>query len=67
MLRSERAVEINVAIMRTFVKLRQILASDQALARKVAEHDRQIVALIEAVQHYLAPPEPGEKRRIGFL
>jgi ORF6N domain len=41
-LRSERAVQVNVAIMRTFVKLREILASHRNLARKVAEHDQQI-------------------------
>ncbi len=44
-LRSKRAVQVNVAIMRTFVKLRQILATHRDLARKVEEHDRQIAAV----------------------
>ena len=39
-LRSKRAVEVNIAIMRTFVRLRQILATNEKLARKVARHDR---------------------------
>jgi hypothetical protein len=39
-LRSERAVAVNVAIMRTFVRLRQMLATNEDLARKVAQHDQ---------------------------
>ena len=39
-LRSDRAAQVNVAIIRTFVKLREILATHEGLARKVAQHDR---------------------------
>lgn len=41
-LRSKRAVEVNISIMRAFVKLRRVLATNEELARKVAQHDRQI-------------------------
>jgi hypothetical protein len=66
-LRSKRAVEINVAIMRAFVRLRKILATHEELARKVAQHDRQITALCEHVKTLLEPPPPPKKRPIGFI
>ncbi len=65
-LRSKQAVQVNIAIMRTFVRLRQILATDGDLARKVAQHDQQIAALFQHVQALLEPPEPPRKPRIGF-
>ncbi len=66
-LRSDRAAEVNVAIIRTFVKLREILATHKDLARKVEEHDRQIGALLNAVQRLLAPLEPPKKHPIGYI
>jgi hypothetical protein len=66
-LRSTRAVEINVAIMRTFVRLREILATHEELARKVAQHDRQIAALFEHVKTLLEPPPAPKKPPIGFI
>ena len=66
-LHSDRAAEINVAIMRTFVKLREILATHRDLARKVEEHDRQISALLTAVQKLLAPPHPPKKNPMGYI
>jgi hypothetical protein len=65
-LRSKRAAQVNVAIMRTFVKLRQILATHQDLARKVKEHDRQIAMLFSAVEKLLALPAP-KKNPIGYI
>ena len=65
-LKSVRAADVNVTIMRTFVRLRQVLASNEDLARKVAQHDRQITVLFEHVQKILAPA-PTKKSRIGFL
>ncbi len=65
-LRSKRAVQVNVAIMRTFVRLRQILAADEDLARKVAQHDQEIAALFRHVEALLEPPEPPRKPPIGF-
>ncbi len=64
-LRSDRAADVNVAIMRTFVRLRHVLASNEELGRRVAQHDRQISVLVEHVQQMLAPVPVG-KKRIGF-
>lgn len=65
-LRSKRAVQVNVAIMRTFVKLREMLATNEELARKVAQHDRQIAVLFDHVQKMLAPA-PAKKNPIGYI
>ena len=64
-LRSKRAAQVNVAIMRTFVRLRRMLATNEELARKVARHDRQITVLFEQVANLLDSPEDSEKP-IGF-
>ena len=66
-LRSTRAVEIHVAIMRAFVRLREILATHEEFARKVAQHDRQIAALFEHVKTLLEPPPAPKKPPIGFM
>ena len=65
-LRSKRAVQVNIAIMRTFVRLRQILATNKDLARKVQEHDRQIGILFETVRKLLDQPAP-KKHPIGYI
>ena len=65
-LRSKRAVEVNIDIMRTFVRIRQVLATNEELARKVAQHDRQIGVLFENLQKLLAPA-PVKKKPIGFI
>jgi len=64
--RSERAAQINVAIMRTFVKLRELLATNRDLARKVEEHDRKITVLFDTVQKLLTLP-PTPRKKIGFV
>jgi hypothetical protein len=71
-LNSERAVKVNIAIMRAFVKLRQTLETNRQLARKFAElerpigeHDAEIDAIIEAIRQLMAPPEK-TGREIGF-
>jgi hypothetical protein len=71
-LKSERAVEVNILIMRTFVKLREILSTHKELAQKLRElelkietHDEQITAIFEAINQLLAPP-PVTKRKVGF-
>ncbi|MGH7814299.1 MAG: ORF6N domain-containing protein [Candidatus Binataceae bacterium] len=66
-LRGKRAAQVNVAIMRTFVKLRQMLAANRGLARKVEQHDRQIAVLFDTVRKLLAPPEPPKKNPIGYI
>ena len=71
-LRSERAVQVNVAIMRAFVGLRRLLATNEVLARKLAEleqrlegHDQAIKSLFDAIREMMAPPlKPC--REIGF-
>jgi hypothetical protein len=72
-LNSERAVEINIEIMRAFVRLREMILSNKDLARKLdalerkfESHDVHIRSLFEAIRQLMAPPEP-KKRRIGFL
>lgn len=71
-LRSERAVQVNVAIMRAFVQLRAALESNRELARKFSElekrvgkHDEDIGAIIEAIRQLLEPPKK-PPREIGF-
>jgi ORF6N domain len=69
-LRSKRAVQVNVEIMRAFVRLRQMLASNEDLARKLAalekKYDYQFRVVFEAMRELMAPPTP-KKRKIGFL
>jgi len=71
-LRSERAVQVNVAIMRAFVSLRRLLGTSEALARKFAElerklegHDEAIKTLFDAIRELMEPPTK-PKREIGF-
>jgi hypothetical protein len=71
-LNSERAVKVNIAIMRAFVKLREALDSHRELAHKFAElrrrvgkHDEEIAAIIDAIRQLMAPPER-PRREIGF-
>jgi hypothetical protein len=66
-LRSKRAVEINIAIMRTFVKLRRLMASNEELARRVDHHDQEIGVLFQHVQALLEPPDPRKSHPIGFV
>ena len=71
-LKSERAVRVNIAIMRAFVKLRETLETNRELARKFAElerrvgkHDEKIDAILEAIRQLMATPEK-PRREIGF-
>ena len=66
-LRSEQAVQVNIAIMRTFVRLRDMLATNEDLARKVARHDQDIGTLFAHVQRLLTPPDTHKKHPIGFV
>ena len=69
-LRSQRAVMVNVEIMRTFVRLRQMLASNTDLARKLAtlekKYDAQFKMVFDAIRELMMPPDPKKKRPIGF-
>jgi hypothetical protein len=71
-LNSERAVKVNIAIMRAFVNLRETLETNRELARKFAElekrvgkHDEKIDAILEAIRQLMAPPTK-PRREIGF-
>jgi len=68
-LRSQRAIQVNIEIMRAFIRLRQMLASHVELARKLdaleKKYDAQFKQVFEAIRQLMAPPEP-KRRPIGF-
>ena len=68
-LRSKRAIRVNIEIMRAFVRLRQMLASHADLARKLntleRKYDAQFKVVFDAIRELMKPPEP-RQRRIGF-
>jgi len=68
-LNSEKAIEVNILIMRAFVKLREMLATHKDLAKKMEEmekkYDEQFKVVFEAIYELMKPPEPS-RRRIGF-
>ena len=68
-LRSDRAADVNIAIMRTFVQLRRLMDSNRELARKISEmekrYDEQFRTVFQAIQQLIAEEEE-PKRRIGF-
>jgi len=65
-LRSDRAVEINIAIMRAFVRIREMLATNKDLARMVEKHDNQIRDIYQHLQKLLEPPK-SSRRKIGYI
>lgn len=71
-LRSKKAILVNIAIMRVFVRLKEIISTHKELAyklteleRKIEKHDEEIKSIFEAIRQLMAPPA-GSKRRIGF-
>ena len=68
-LRSQRAIQVNIEIMRAFIRLRQMLASHVELARKLdaleKRYDAQFRQVFEAIRQLMAPPQP-KRRPIGF-
>ena len=69
---SERAVQVNIVIVRAFIKLREVLSNQKDLAQrldsleeKYGKHDGELQAVFAAIGQLLAPPVPA-KRRIGF-
>ena len=72
-LKSKRAIQVNIAIMRVFVRLRHILLAHKELAHKLAElerkiekHDTDIQSIFETIRQLMSPPPDKPKRRIGF-
>jgi hypothetical protein len=68
-LNSERAIEVNIHIMRAFVKLREMITSNKELERKLdaleEKYDAQFKVVFDAIRELMSPPEP-KRRRIGF-
>jgi hypothetical protein len=72
-LSSRRAVEMGIYVVRAFVKLREVLASNKELAqklnqleRKLPTHDQAIVGIFNTIRQLMAPPLPSKGRPIGF-
>ncbi len=69
-LRSSRAVAVSIEVVRTFVKLRQMLSSNLELARRLstleAKYDEQFKVVFDAIRELMTPPEPKKKGRLGF-
>ncbi len=71
-LNSARAVEVSLFIVRAFVALRRMISEHKELPeiaqleRKLADHDDQIIAIIQAIKELSGPQPVPEKRRIGF-
>jgi hypothetical protein len=70
-LKSGRAVQVNVEIMRAFVRLRDMIGHNRELARRLdaleSKYDRQFKVVFDAIRDLMAPPAPASKRRIGFV
>jgi hypothetical protein len=72
-LKSSRAISVNIEIMRAFVRMRELLTSNKELAQKLAElerkvstHDQAIVGILKAIRELMNPPVP-KKRPLGFI
>ena len=72
-LKSKRAAQVNILIMRAFVKLRELMATHkelahkiEALERKYHAHDKELQIVFEAIKKLLQPPPIPPKRPIGF-
>ena len=77
-LNSPRAIAVNIEIMRAFVRLREMIASNKELSRRLDElearierklrtHDQAIAGILDAIRALMHSPEPTKKRRIGFV
>jgi DNA-binding transcriptional MerR regulator len=77
-LRSTRAIAVNIEIMRAFVRLREVLATNKELAKRfaaleariekrLADQDQVIVEILQAIRQLMNPPAGAAKRKIGFV
>jgi len=68
-LKSELAVQVNIEIMRTFVRLREMMKSNAKLSRKLdaleQKYDRQFKVVFDAIRQLMTPTEP-QRKQIGF-
>lgn len=70
-LHSQRAIDVNISIMRTFVQLRSILASTQELSKRLnnleRKYDKNFKVVFDAIREIMQPDIPAKKRQIGFI
>ena len=73
-LNTPRATQVSVFVVRAFVRLREMVAANKELAKKldelerrVSHHDEAITSIVKAIRELATPPEPKPKRRIGFV
>ncbi len=70
-LKSRQAVQVNVEIMRAFVRLRDLIGHNRDLSKRLddleSKYDRQFKVVFDAIRELMAPPAPTPKRRIGFV
>jgi hypothetical protein len=70
-LKSDRAVQVNVEIMRAFVRLRDLIGHNREMTRRLndleSKYDRQFKVVFDAIRELMAPPAPSPKRQIGFV
>jgi hypothetical protein len=74
LLRSTRAVQMSLHVARAFVRLREMVAANKELSKKldelerrVSHHDEAITSIVKAIRELATPPEPKPRRRIGFV
>ena len=72
--RSKEAVQMSLYVVRVFIKLREMVASNHKLAaqfaeleRQVEKHDKALVSVVQAIKQLLEPPKPKKKRSMGFI
>jgi hypothetical protein len=70
-LKSARAIQVNVEIMRAFVRLRGLIGQNRELARRLdaleSKYDAQFRVVFDAIRELMTPPAPAPRRRIGFV
>jgi hypothetical protein len=77
-LRTPRAIAVNIEVMRAFVRLREMFAANVELAKRLdelearidkrlADQDQAIVEILQAIRRLMSPPASGPKRKIGFM
>jgi two-component sensor histidine kinase len=65
-LKSERAILVNIEIMRTFARLRKYLAAHREIVQRFDEHDARFQVVFDAIRRLMEPSTVSPKRRIGF-
>ena len=60
-------LQVSIAIMDTFVRMREMLATHKDVARKIEEHDQHIAILYDYIQKLLEPPDSSKKKPIGYI